>query len=1077
LIRPEEVLLGRGPELTRVGAAMELLPAGRGSAFFLVGEPGIGKTRMADEIAAEAGRRGLAVAWGRSWDAGGAPAYWPWTQILEKLTAGTPAEALVAALSDAAPALRPLIPGLRAARVASPAPEPDAERARFALFAAIVDVLRWRTAAGPLVLVLDDLHAADHASILLFEFVARELRTLPVLLVGCYRDVEANPTPEAADALARAGREGERLQLRRLDRGETTALLQRATGDLDEAAAAAVFEATRGNPLFVRETLRLLSSGEGPLPVLYGVREVIRQRLQGLAAPARAALDVAAVVGEQFSLAMLAAASDEPAAQLPEALAPAIALGVVVEHGDGQYRFSHALLREVVYHDLPRSRRVDLHLAIAGALAHRHADDLEAPFAEIAHHYLEASPRELEAGPRYALRAGVQAMDRLAWEDAAAMLERARAALELAPELGHLRCQVLLALGLARIRGGHTEQGKRLCQQAAEVARRLADGPLLARVALTYGVEIKAAMVDPTLIRLLEEAEGMLPEAERALRARVKARLAAAQQPAEQPQGPIRLAREAIALARSIGDRATLLEVLHDAMAAMMDYVPADERLPLNLEQESLAADLGDHIRGLRANQRLVIDHLERGELAMMDARIAVCERVGRELPQLRQQWLFPVFRGVRAAFEGRFADAERLAAEAGAVAARLGVRAGPSLLLHRYGVSRTAERHDQVLALEPELLAAWTGLRVAEDFVALIVAAAHARNGDLAAARAHFGRVRPGSFVLGDDEPCSMAELADVCVALDLQPRAEELYRSLLPLSGHLRCVGLSGPYCDDAYDAVLGRLAITVGRLDDGIEHLEAAAADLERLGGRPALVRAQYDLARALCRRGRPDDVARAGALLAAATTTAEALSLARSLRLLRAEREQAGSRAPDAVSPDLPALSFELRQEGELWSLTCNGRVARLKGGRSMSTLARLIANPDRDFHVLDLVGGDAVDLGDAGEVLDDRARDSYQRRLEDLRETLAEAESMADDERARRARAEIELLGAELARGFGLGGRQRRASAPAERARVAVQRRVRDAIRRIGESLPEVGRHLDWAVKTGSYCAYRPRGPR
>jgi hypothetical protein len=1083
-----EALLGRGPELTRMVAGLALLASGRGSAFLLVGEPGIGKTRLADEVAAEAGRRAVPVAWGRSWDAGGAPAYWPWTQILQTILAATPPDSVIAVLPEAAPALRSLVPGLRA-RIPAPAPERDPERGRFVLFAAMAALLRWRTESAPLVLVLDDLHAADRASILLFEFVARELRTLPVLLIGCYRDVEGNPTPEVADALARASREGECLQLRRLDRAETSSLLQRAGGGLDGGAAAAVFEATRGNPLFIRETLRLLASerpgGQGAPPVMYGVREVIRRRLQGLTPSTRAVLDVGAVIGERFSLATLAAASGEPATQLAEALAPATAMGVVVEQAERGYGFSHALWREVVYRDVPRTRRVEIHLAVGHALARGQAGDLDAPFAEMAHHFLEASPSEPEAGPRYALRAAAQALERLAWEDAAALLERARASLELAPELGHLRGEVLLALGLARIRSGDSEKGKRLCQQAAEVARRLADGSLLARVALTYGVEIKAASVDPILVGLLEEAEAQLPAGERALRARVKARLAAAQQPAEQPQVPIRLAREAIALARELGDKATLLEVLHDAMGALMEYVPADERLPLNLEQESLAGAMGDRIRALRANQRLVIDHLERGELAMMDARIGVCERLGRELPQLRQQWQFPLFRAVRAAFEGRFADAEQLAAEAGAVAAKLGVRAGPSLVLHRYAVLRIAERYEEAKALERELLAAWTGLRVAEDFVTAIMGATRARSGDVAGAGAHFAQIRPDSFALGHDEPCTMAEVAEVCVALGDQPRAQGLYRGLLPLTGRLRCVGLSAPFCDGAYDAVLGRLAIAIGRLDEGIEHLEAAAADLERLGGRPALVRAQVDLASALRARGRPDDLTRVGSLLSTASVAAEALSLTTSLQALQALRAaQPEPAAAGAAVPDAPVLSFDLRQEGEVWSLTCNGRVARLKDSRALRTLARLIANPGCELHVLDLVGsgepggsGDAVDGGDAGELLDEQARDSYRRRLAELRDIEAEAESMADHLRASRAREEIELLGAELSRAVGLGGRQRRASAAAERARVAVQRRIRDAIRRIGEAFPEVGRHLDWAVRTGSCCSYRPRGQR
>ena len=306
---------------------------------------------------------------------------------------------------------------------------------------------------------------------------------------------------------------------------------------------------------------------------------------------------------------------------------------MLVERPDRRYQFSHALIREVVYRDLPRSQRLQLHVAVGRALERLHAGDLDAPFAEIAHHFLDASPAELEAGPRYALRAAAQALDRFAWEDAAAVLERARVALELAPALGQLRGEVLLALGLARIRSGQGDAGKRLCQQAAELARRHADGSLLARVALAYGAEITAASIDPALVRLLEEAQASLPAGEPALQARVKARLAAALQPSEQPQVPIALAREAIALARGLGDRTTVLEVLHDAMAALMDYVPADERLPLNLEVEGLASERGDPIRALRANLRLVIDHMERGELAMADARIAACERLGAICP------------------------------------------------------------------------------------------------------------------------------------------------------------------------------------------------------------------------------------------------------------------------------------------------------------------------------------------------------------------------------------------------------------------------------------------------------------
>ncbi len=1082
-------LFGRAAEVARLLEALQELEDGRGSVLFVVGEPGIGKTRLAEEVGAEASRRAIPVAWGRSWDGGGAPPYWPWTQILDSLLVGCEPESLITALPDSASVLQPLIPALRS-RVPPPPPEPDPERARFALFQAVSGLLRWQSASRPLMLVLDDLHAADHASVMLLEFIARDVRTLRVLLVGCYRDVEADVTPQTDAALSRAGREGTRLLLRRLDRGETDAMVADATGGLGNEAAAAVFEATRGNPLFIDETLRLLSSernpADAPLPVFYGVREVIRRRLRALTEPARAALEVASVIGEQVSLALLVEASAQPATHLAECLAPATAAGFLIEQAGRRYRFSHALIREVVYRDLPGTRRLELHVAIGSALERLRRDELEAALAEIAHHFLEACPAELEAGPRYALRAANQALDRLAWEDAAALLERARAALELAPALGQLRGEVLLSLGLARIRGGETDRGKRLCQQAAEVARKTGDGAMLARVALTFGAEIVAGRVDPQLIQLLEEAQDRLPDHERALRARVKARLAAALQPAQQPSVPIDLAREAIALARELGDKATLLEVLHNAMAAMMDYVPADQRLALNLEQESLAGQLGDPLRALRANQRLVIDHLERGELAMMEARIATCERLGGELPQLRQHWRFPLFRAMRASFEGRFTEAERLANEAAAIATEIGAGGGPSLLMHRYAGLRTAERYDDAVVLEPTLLASWTGQRASEEFVSIIAAATHARSGDLAGARARLAQIPPSSFIFGRDEPCSMAEVADVAIALGDLERMDQLYRDLVPLRGRIRCVGLAGPYCDGVYESLLGKMALALGRVPDGLQHLEAAAADLARLGGRPALARVQFDLACALRAHGGQQDFERANQLLSSAANIAEALPLPALLAAVRAEQ----GRGPVAAAPSTrppqaagtPELTFELQREGEFWSLTCGDRVSRLKDNRSMRTLATLIASPDREFHVLDLVsagettGGDErQDLGDAGELLDPQARDSYRRRLEDLRETLAEAESVGDELRASRAREEIELLGTELSRAVGIGGRPRRAGGAAERARVAVQRRVRDAIRRIQEALPEVGRHLDWAVRTGTFCCYRPRG--
>jgi hypothetical protein len=197
----------------------------------------------------------------------------------------------------------------------------------------------------------------------------------------------------------------------------------------------------------------------------------------------------------------------------------------------------------------------------------------------------------------------------------------------------------------------------------------------------------------------------------------------------------------------------------------------------------------------------------------------------------------------------------------------------------------------------------------------------------------------------------------------------------------------------------------------------------------------------------------------------------------------ERRRAAAGAPIAAAsaarssaPAPPPLS--LRREGEYWTIEWSGPAVRLRDSRGLQILATLVASPDRDIHALELASpGSAPDGGDAGELLDDEARAAYRARIEELRDTITEAESFNDGARADRARSELEALTAELARATGLGGRARRAGSAAERARVAVQRRVKDALARIEEAAPELGRHLAPRVYTGIFCSYRPDEPR
>jgi hypothetical protein len=177
-----------------------------------------------------------------------------------------------------------------------------------------------------------------------------------------------------------------------------------------------------------------------------------------------------------------------------------------------------------------------------------------------------------------------------------------------------------------------------------------------------------------------------------------------------------------------------------------------------------------------------------------------------------------------------------------------------------------------------------------------------------------------------------------------------------------------------------------------------------------------------------------------------------------------------------------MTFALRRDGAEWVCEHAGRSFRLKDVRGLGMIAALVSRPDCEIHAVDLAtdpdagaGEGAIDLGDAGEVIDLRARETYKKRIVELREELDEAESWKDGARAARIRGELEALTQQIAAAVGIGGRERRTGSAAERARVTVQRRVREAIKKIAEQDAALGRHLDVSVRTGTFCAYEPEG--
>jgi hypothetical protein len=556
-----------------------------------------------------------------------------------------------------------------------------------------------------------------------------------------------------------------------------------------------------------------------------------------------------------------------------------------------------------------------------------------------------------------------------------------------------------------------------------------------------------------------------LPDADSPLRARVLARLGAALQPARDFAPPMQLARQGIAMSRrTAADPATHLEVLHSGTAALGYFADPSERIPLNQELSTVASRLGDKPRALRGHLRLVFDYLEAGDPIQADACIEVCARLAAQLGRPAYQWSIPLVRAMRKVMQGQFAAAEELAEEARSIAARSeDSNHETSFTFFRIGLLRAAARNTELAAFLP------TALPVIRHFTdtnygAPCEAGLCARVGAREQARAVLDAFAPHLPEMRGR--MSAAWLAEAAALLDDAALAAALVPILVPVQSRNLAGGVMTMWCEGPATRALGLAAATSGAYDAAERYFETALARVDALGAPPHRARIEVELAAFLEKRDIGSDRHRARQLLDAARETATRLGMP--------ELVHDAVTAP-ASSPALVASSFELRPEGEFWTIS-DGRAAfHLKDSRGLRILALLLASPEREFHVLDLSAspGETQQADDAGEALDTRAIAAYKQRILDLREQLAEAEDWADTSRATRLREELDALATQLAQGLGLGNRARRVSSNVERARVNVRKRLLDAMTRIGEHSPTLSQHLERSVRTGAFCSYHP----
>ncbi len=869
--------VGRGHELAEFLAGLEDARAGRSALFLIAGEPGIGKSRLAAELTAHAEARGAKVLWGRCWEAGGAPAYWPWVQALRAYIRDVDRERLRAELGGGAADIAQMLPELRELFPDLPPPPRslDPEGARFRLFDSTASFLRASGTGQPLVVVLDDLHAGDAPSLLLLRFLAHELRDARVVLVGAYRDREAGAQNAVRETMAELHREPitRPVQLGGLGPAEVARFIESVAGTAPSARLSAAIQAeTEGNPLFVGELVRLLAA-EGRLQeaghpdwrpsIPRGLRDVIGHRLRHLSADCKRLLSVASVLGREFRLDALERVSERPADEMLGLLDEARVARVIGElpSARGGLRFSHALIRDSLYGDLVTSDRLQLHRRTAEVLEELYAQDAEPYLAEIAHHFLEAATEEdVGKAVDYARRAGDRAATLLAYEEAARLYLMALEALDLGRRTDdHARCDLLLCLGDSEARGGDLAAAKEAFLRAAQLARQLGSPQQLARAALGYGGRFAwfRAGGDRRLIALLEAALAALPSGDSVLRARVLGRLAGALRDDPVPERRAALTREAVEIARRLGDRATLAYSLEATYAALSWPADTAQWLETIKELTRLAEQVGDSEQVFIGRLHEIAVSMVRGELHAVPAQLRRALAVAEELRQPAQMWGLAITRGMLAAFAGRIEEADewlQKAAELGAGAQGLDATFYSVMNLQEWTVRRAQGR----LAEVEQSVAGFLEEHPSWHLLRCVLASIHSELGHEQQARDELELIARDDFAslhLGTEWFFSASLLAEVCAFLGDSLRAARLYELLSPyanfnvISHPEVALGSASRY--------LGILAATIGRWDDAARHFEHALSMNTRIGARPWVAHTQVDYACMLRARDAPGD----------------------------------------------------------------------------------------------------------------------------------------------------------------------------------------------------------------------------
>ncbi|MGD0313857.1 MAG: AAA family ATPase [Acidimicrobiales bacterium] len=895
-VRPAVGVVGRESELAAIAATAKRAAAGEGRALLLVsGEPGLGKSTVVAEAARSAHADGACVLLGHAEEELATP-YQLFTEALGHYVTHAPEEMLLDHVSAHGSELARLVPALSSRLPDLPAPKAtDADTERFLFFAAVVGLLATISRDQLVVLTLDDLQWADEGSLALLRHLAASEQDMRLLVLGIYRDSELAHTDALRDALGVLRRQSgvDRIELSGLDDHGVISFLESAAGQvLDDAGvglAHAVYRETDGNPFFVGEVLRHLAdtgaihqdaSGKWvaadsleQIALPDSVREVIGGRVARLGKQAARILSMAAVIGRDFDLDLLALSSATTEDELLDILDEAAAVALVREMADtGRFTFAHALIQHTLYEDLGPNRRTRAHRDVALALEDLCRDRPGNRVGELARHWIAATqPIDLTKAITYSRQAGDAALEALAPADA---LRYYAQALDLYPQVSDpdpdLGLDLAIGLGTAQRLTGQPAYRETLLaagRQAAALGET--DRLVAAALANNRGLFSSLGVVDDEKVALLETVLDTMADEDSNERALLLATLCNELTHGRPLEERRVLAHSAKDMARRLDQPATIVQVLNLVGQPLEAPPTLQERLADTAQALVLAESLGDPSLQFFAAVYRRIDTLNAGDVETPAACLAVMRSLSDKLRQPILDWITTFHEGAQALLSGDHERAEVLATEALAI----GTECGQPDAVSFYGTQLLIVRHQQgrlgELVPTIEAVASETGM-------------SSYYNGALAAVYLDSGEQRRALELLDDTADDGFRSLrmgigwldgiiAFTEVAIEL--RASEPSRLLFDLlAPYHDQIAYNGLIPHEPVAMYLGALASVLGRYDIVEPYLDDASEFNVRAGATFATARTELVRGRMLADRDAAGDHDRARAILTAVRSDA-------------------------------------------------------------------------------------------------------------------------------------------------------------------------------------------------------------